>query len=77
MFSMINRLAKSTYGMTAEDAHSRCVCIRCQEPVMVQAADGAAKYNPELFYSEPGKKEWDISGMCEKCFDTLFDEEEQ
>lgn len=72
MFDIVNRMAKQTFGMSIEDAHSRGICIRCQEPALVQAADGTAKYNPELFYSPAGKKEWAISAMCEKCFDNMF-----
>lgn len=77
MFSRTDRLAKDTYGMTREDAHTRGICIRCQEPALVMAADGTSKYNPELFYSPAGRTEWSISAMCELCFDSLFDEEEQ
>lgn len=76
MFRRSTRLAKEVYGMTPEAAHSRGICIRCQEPALV-LIDGEIHHNPELFYSEEGKKEWVISSMCEKCFDSLFDEEEQ
>ena len=76
MFDIVNRMAKQTFGMTIEDAHSRGICIRCQEPALVEI-DGVIQHSPELFYSEEGKKEWNISSMCEKCFDSLFDEEEQ
>ena len=72
MFNRINRTAKDIFGMTMQEAHSRGICIRCQEPALVQAADGTSKHNPELFYSPAGKKEWNISGMCEKCFDNMF-----
>lgn len=75
MFDIVNRMAKQTFGMTSEDAHSQGICIRCQEPALVMSADGTRKYNPELFYSFEGEMEWNISGMCEKCFDNMFDEE--
>lgn len=75
MFSITDQLAKDTYGMTIEDAHSKGICIQCQKPVLVMAADGSGKYNPEMFYSHAGKKEWNISAMCEKCFDNMFEEE--
>ena len=76
MFSRTDRLAKEVYGMTIEAALSRGICIRCQEPALV-LIDEVIQHSPELFYSEEGKKEWNISAMCEKCFDSLFDEEEQ
>lgn len=77
MFLRIDRLAKDTYGMTRQEAHEKGICIRCQQEVLVLAADGSPKWNEKIFYSPAGKKEWDISAMCEKCFDSLFDEEEQ
>lgn len=77
MLNMIGKIAMDTYGMTFQDAYSKGICIRCKNPALVQAADGTSKYNPELFYSPEGKMEWNISSICEKCFDTMFDEEEQ
>ena len=75
MFDIASHTTKQLFGMTLEDAHSKGICIRCQEPALVMSADGTSKYNPELFYSAAGKQEWNISGMCEKCFDNMFDEE--
>lgn len=77
MTDLGNYTAKQIFGMTLEDAHSKGICIRCQEPALVMSADGTSKYNPELFYSQAGKQEWNISGICEKCFDSMFGEEEQ
>ena len=77
MFSRTNRLAKEVYGMTPAEAREKAICLCCKQSVFVLAADGTSKYNPEMFYSEAGKKEWDISCMCEKCFDNMFGEEEQ
>ena len=77
MSHMTDGLAKELYGMTPDEAQEKALCICCKQAVFVQAADGTSKYNPELFYSPAGKKEWQISGMCEKCFDNMFDEEEQ
>lgn len=36
------------------------VCIRCKKP--------------PRFKTEAGKREYQISGMCEYCFDELFEE---
>lgn len=74
MFSRTNRLAKEVYGMTPAEAREKAICLCCKQPVFVQAADGTSKYNPDLFYSAAGKKEWHISAMCEKCFDNMFEE---
>ena len=77
MMQIIDEFAKGVYGMTAAEAQEKALCICCKQPVFVLAADGTSKYNPELFYSPAGKKEWQISAVCEKCFDNMFDEEEQ
>lgn len=75
MLDIVSQVAKQTFGVTLQDAHAEGICIRCREPALVMAADGTSKYNPELFYSPAGKKEWHISAMCEKCFDSIFEEE--
>ena len=40
------------------------ICIRCHRPAY------------EHCYSEMGKREVGISGLCEECFDELFKESE-
>lgn len=75
MTDIVSHTANQIFGMTLKDARSRGICICCHEPVLVMSADGTSKYNPKLFYSPAGEREWNISGMCEKCFDNLFGEE--
>ena len=50
-----DNLSKLTTGMTTRDGHTKGVCIQCR--------------NPPEFYSEMGRKEYGISGLCEFCFD--------
>lgn len=71
--SMIDLVGEATFGMTRTDARKNGVCISCHEPVF--NADGTL--NAELFHSEAGVKEYYISGMCERCFDKLFSEDEE
>jgi hypothetical protein len=40
------------------------LCIACHEPALPKC------------YSEAGRREYAISGMCEKCFDGMFSEDE-
>lgn len=58
-----NRIAKEVHGFTVPEAHERGICVRC--------------HTPPTFYSEAGRHEYRISGLCEPCFDavTQFDEE--
>lgn len=39
------------------------LCVECKQP-------GLAKC-----YSDAGRKEFTISGLCEKCFDDAFDDD--
>ena len=54
-------LAKSLYGMTKQEALAKGICIDCKESAIPKC------------YSEAGKREYRISGLCEKCFDKIFE----
>lgn len=63
MIGKLDNLAKGTFGMTVMEAQAQGVCIQCKHPpVLVTSA---------------GKREYQISGMCEPCFDELFAESEE
>jgi hypothetical protein len=53
-------MAKELYGMTVEETIKKGICIQC-----------GAEALPKC-YSEAGRKEYRISGLCEECFDSLF-----
>ena len=55
-------LAIEAHGMTVAEAHAKGVCINCEQP--------------PTFYSEDGKGEYQISGLCEPCFDSITAEPE-
>jgi len=55
-----NDLAVNLYGMTTGEAISKGICINCKQiPVT---------------YSEAGRREYFISGLCEPCFDEITKE---
>jgi hypothetical protein len=56
-------LAREAHGMTTAEAHAKGICINCQKP--------------PRFKTEMGRREYRISGMCEYCFDDLFEETEE
>ena len=56
-------LAKSIFGITANEAWEKGICVQCKKPAM------------ERCYSQAGYREYLISGMCECCFDALFSSE--
>jgi hypothetical protein len=57
-------LAEEAGLMPLQDAWDAGVCVQCREPALPKC------------YSDAGRREYGISGMCEKCFDELFKEEE-
>jgi len=53
--------ARKAFGMTKAEAMEKGICIECRNPA-----------TENRFYSEAGRKEYQISGMCEICFDACF-----
>lgn len=53
-------LAKDLFNMTMEEALSKGICLECREQALSKC------------YSKAGRKEYRISGICEKCFDKIF-----
>jgi len=56
-------LAQSIYGMSTKEAKEQEICIQCHKPAL------------ENCYSQAGINEYRISGLCEKCFDSICGEE--
>lgn len=54
-----NQLAQSIYGKTIKEATDAGLCIQCNQPALANC------------YSEAGRGEFAISGLCEKCFDEI------
>ena len=52
-----NRLSTDLYDMTAEEGIEQGICIDCREEALPKC------------YSDAGKKEFAISGLCEMCWD--------
>ena len=61
---LADELAKEATGMTQTEAWSSGICVKCKEPALPKC------------YSDAGRREYQISAMCEKCFDSLFADEE-
>ena len=54
-----DNLAKDLYGMTAAEAKEKGICVKCKHPA------------PKRCYSDAGRREYQISGLCEICFDNI------
>lgn len=63
--SLADRVAVSLYGMTPVEARQKRICISCKQPI-----------TSEVFYSEYGHREYLITALCERCYDKLFEENE-
>ena len=59
-----DKFAISIYNMSPDYAIEKGICIDCGLPAL------------ERCYSKAGLKEYYISGLCEKCFDKIFDGDE-
>jgi len=60
--SLKDSISKSIFGTSLSEAKERGICIQCKEPALAKC------------YSPCGIREYQISGMCEQCFDSLFAE---
>lgn len=67
-----NNLANGIFGQTKAQAQDKIVCISCNQPIYIQR-DSKAQ-GPGHVYSSAGEKEYSISGLCEYCFDKVFDD---
>lgn len=56
------QLTQENFGIGLAEAQAKGICIACKEPALPKC------------YSEAGRKEYNISGMCERCFDEAFEE---
>jgi hypothetical protein len=54
-----DKMAIDLYGMTAQEARAQGRCVQCKNPAEARC------------YSEAGRREYQISGLCEKCFDEI------
>jgi hypothetical protein len=57
--------ALNAYGMTAQEAWSKGICIDCKQPALPKCP------------TEAGRGEYRISAICEECFDAMCEEPEQ
>ena len=55
-------LMEKAYGKESKENREKGLCISCKEPAVANC------------YSAEGKREYKISGLCEKCYDDLFND---
>jgi len=60
-----NKMTKAVYGQTLDEALDTQLCIKCKEPAIAKC------------YSPAGIKEYNLSGLCEECFDAIMAENDE
>lgn len=63
--TLTNSLSKEVFGISREEALSTGICIQCRQPAIPNC------------YSNAGRREYAISGLCEKCFDSILEKEKE
>lgn len=53
-------VSKEVFGISRSEALAKGICIDCGQPALPNC------------YSDAGRREYRISGLCEKCFDAIF-----
>ena len=61
--SSINKFAKKTFGKSQTEAREQKICVICHNEI-----------KDEDFRDDISRKEYDISGLCQKCQDDTFGE---
>ena len=65
-----DNLAKDLFGETSTEAQNIDHCICCNQPIF----QGSKGDGPGCIYSSEGNREYRISGICEHCFDSMWEE---
>lgn len=61
--------ARELFGRTKAEAHRDGICIKCGSSVYFNKDSRLSG----AIYTPAGLREYDISGLCEHCFDDLGD----
>ena len=69
-----DKVAKTFFDTTTTEAQNKCVCISCKKPIHLSDQPTNTEGN---IYSTSGAKEYQITGMCEYCFDQMVKEMEE
>jgi hypothetical protein len=60
MKALQNEIAKEFFGRSATEAFIEAICVDCGKPI-------------EGFRDEISEKEYRITGLCQKCQDSIFE----
>jgi len=59
--NFLDKFAKKTFGKSQTEAEEQKICVFCHN-----------KINMEDFRDDLSRKEYNISGLCQKCQDDTF-----
>lgn len=60
MKDFVDDFAKKVFGATRSENQEKGLCVSCGQEALSRC------------YSEAGRREYGISGLCELCFDEIF-----
>ena len=61
MQKSVDSLSESMFGLSIADARAQGICVVCKSPAVA-------------FRNALSEKEYSISGMCQRCQDSVFKE---
>ena len=61
--SFLDKFTKKVFGMSQTEAKEQYICVCCHNEI-----------KDEDFRDDISRKEYDISGLCQKCQDDTFGE---
>lgn len=64
-----DKITKMLYGETIGESQKQLICINCKKPICITEKPTNMEGN---IYSRNGLKEYQISGLCEYCFDKTY-----
>ena len=65
MQQFIDKVSTKLYGKSVTHSRATGLCISCKQPALPKC------------YSDAGRREFGISGLCEECFDNICGKEEE
>lgn len=74
MNDFTEKFAQNAFGTTTKSCQNQRTCIICRKPIHITNKPDNTEGN---IYSQAGLNEYQITGMCEYCFDIAANMEDE
>lgn len=64
-------MALKLFGCSISSAHSQGICVSCKSSIRDERETGEETGENGQIYSDAGMHEYQISGLCETCYDSI------